>query len=76
MGSAFIAAAALLLQGVATDYWVMIAGQFLLGLGVGGTLSIISAYIGRQIAFYIRGQPIQTRQIYRLIQIGISSFGN
>ena len=47
MGSTFIAAAALLLQGAAGSYWVMVAGQFLLGLGVGGTLSIISAYIGR-----------------------------
>jgi len=47
MGSTFVAAAALLLQGAAGSYWVMVAGQFLLGLGVGGTLSIISAYIGR-----------------------------
>lgn len=47
MGSAFIAAVAMILQAIATNYWVLMAGQFLLGIGIGGTLAIISAYIGR-----------------------------
>ena len=42
-----LAAAAMVIQALAPVYWVLVAGQFLLGLGVGGTLSVISAYIGR-----------------------------
>lgn len=47
MISAFIAAIAMILQAIAANYWVLMAGQFLLGIGIGGTLAIISAYIGR-----------------------------
>jgi DHA1 family multidrug resistance protein-like MFS transporter len=47
VGSAFLAAVAMLVQAVAANYWLLLAGQFLLGLGVGGTLAVISAYIGR-----------------------------
>jgi DHA1 family multidrug resistance protein-like MFS transporter len=47
MVSAFLSAAAMIIQGVAPTYGWMIIGQFLVGLGVGGTLAVISAYIGR-----------------------------
>ncbi len=47
MGSAFIATAAMLAQGLASTYWLLILAQALLGLGIGGTLAVISAYIGR-----------------------------
>lgn len=47
VGSAFLAAAAMVCQGLAHTYWLLIGGQFFLGLGIGGTLAVISAYIGR-----------------------------
>lgn len=47
LGSALLAAAAMIYQGLARTYWVLIAGQFFLGLGIGGTLAVISVYIGR-----------------------------
>lgn len=45
--SSLLMAGALALQAIAPAYWVMIVAQALLGLAVGGTLAIISAYIGR-----------------------------
>jgi MFS transporter, DHA1 family, multidrug resistance protein len=45
--SAFLAAAAMLIQAVAPTYWLLLLGQFLLGFGIGGTLAVLSAYIGR-----------------------------
>lgn len=47
LGSALLAALALAIQAAAPTYWLLVAGQFLLGLGIGGTLSVISAYVGR-----------------------------
>ncbi|MGC9467808.1 MAG: MFS transporter [Anaerolineae bacterium] len=47
MGGAFLAAIAMVGQAMAPNYWLLLAGQFLLGLGLGGTLAVISAYIGR-----------------------------
>ena len=47
IGSAMLAAAAMIIQGLAPTYWLLVAGQFLLGLGIGGTLAVISSYIGR-----------------------------
>ncbi|MCU0521155.1 MAG: MFS transporter [Anaerolineae bacterium] len=47
VGSAMLAAVAMVIQAVAPNYWVLVTGQFVLGLGVGGTLSVISAYVGR-----------------------------
>jgi DHA1 family multidrug resistance protein-like MFS transporter len=43
--SAFSAAAGMLVQALAASYSVLIFAQILLGVGIGGTLSIISAYI-------------------------------
>jgi MFS transporter, DHA1 family, multidrug resistance protein len=45
--SAFLAAAAMLIQAAAPTYWLLLVGQFLLGFGIGGTLAVLSAYIGR-----------------------------
>lgn len=47
MGSAFLAALAMIVQGLAPAYWVLLVAQAFLGLGTGGTLAVISAYIGR-----------------------------
>lgn len=47
MLSAFLAAGAMLIQAVAPTYWLLLVGQFLLGFGIGGTLAVLSAYIGR-----------------------------
>ncbi len=47
MGSGLLAAAAMILQGMSQTYWLLMVGQFFLGLGVGGSMSVISAYIGR-----------------------------
>ncbi|MBN2002734.1 MAG: MFS transporter [Anaerolineae bacterium] len=47
LGSSLLMAGALVLQGIASAYWLMVVAQALLGLAVGGTLAIISAYIGR-----------------------------
>ncbi|MGC9346594.1 MAG: MFS transporter, partial [Anaerolineae bacterium] len=47
MASAFLAALAMIAQGLAPAYWVLVVAQAFLGLGTGGTLAVISAYIGR-----------------------------
>lgn len=47
MGSAMLAAVAMLFQAMAENYWLLLAAQVFLGFGIGGTLAIISAYIGR-----------------------------
>ena len=47
MGSAMLSAVALIAQAVAPVYPLLVVAQFFLGLGIGGTLSVISAYIGR-----------------------------
>ena len=47
MLSAFLAAGAMLIQAVAPTYWLLLVGQFLMGFGIGGTLAVLSAYIGR-----------------------------
>lgn len=47
MAGSFAAAVAMVLQGIATNYWLLLIGQALVGIGIGGTLSVISAYIGR-----------------------------
>lgn len=45
--STFVLAGAIAIQAQATAYWMLLVAQIFLGLSVGGTLSIISAYIGR-----------------------------
>ena len=47
LGSALLEAVALIVQAVSPVYWILIVAQFFLGLGVGGALAVISAYIGR-----------------------------
>jgi DHA1 family multidrug resistance protein-like MFS transporter len=47
MGSALLAALAMFAQAVAPTYWVLLAAQVFLGFGIGGTLAVISAYIGK-----------------------------
>ncbi len=47
MISAFVMSGAMLLQAWASAYWILLIAQAFLGLAVGGTLAIISAYIGR-----------------------------
>lgn len=47
MAGAFVAAAAMIIQGTAGNYWLLLLGQAMVGIGIGGTLSIISAYIGK-----------------------------
>lgn len=47
LGGALLAAAAMVLQATAANYWMLLAGQFALGLGLGSTLAVISSYIGR-----------------------------
>ena len=43
----FVLAAAIGIQALASAYWMLLVAQVFLGLAIGGTLSIISAYIGR-----------------------------
>ncbi|HOT90344.1 MAG TPA: MFS transporter [Anaerolineae bacterium] len=43
----FMLAIAIGIQAIAPAYWVLLITQIFIGLAVGGTLSIISAYIGR-----------------------------
>ncbi len=43
----FILAWAIGIQALATKYWMLLIAQVFIGLAVGGTLSIVSAYIGR-----------------------------
>jgi MFS transporter, DHA1 family, multidrug resistance protein len=47
LAGALLAAAALVGQAVATAYWTLVVWQFVLGLGMGSTLAVISSYIGR-----------------------------
>ncbi len=47
MGSAMLAAVAMFSQAMAGNYWMLLAAQVFLGFGIGGTLAIISAYIGK-----------------------------
>ena len=47
MGSAMLAAVAMIVQAVAPSYWPLLGAQVFLGFGIGGTLAIISAYIGK-----------------------------
>lgn len=44
---ALFSAAAMVMQALAPAYWVLILAQAFLGVAIGGTLAIISAYIGR-----------------------------
>ncbi len=46
MGSALLAAAATMVQAVAPTYVLMVLAQFFVGLGIGGELAVLSAYIG------------------------------
>ncbi len=45
--SALLCAVALFVQAVAPAYALLVLAQFILGLGVGGTIAVLSAYIGR-----------------------------
>lgn len=45
--SALLCAIALFVQAVAPAYALLVLAQFILGLGVGGTIAVLSAYIGR-----------------------------
>lgn len=45
--SALLCAIALFIQAVAPAYALLVLAQFVLGLGVGGTIAVLSAYIGR-----------------------------
>lgn len=47
MGSAMLAAIAMFSQAIAGSYWLLLAAQVFLGFGIGGTLAVISAYIGK-----------------------------
>ncbi|MBN1877511.1 MAG: MFS transporter [Anaerolineae bacterium] len=47
MMCAFGAGVALIVQALAPTYWMLVIAQAILGLTIGGTLAIISAYIGR-----------------------------
>jgi len=42
----FVMAGAIGIQALASTYWMLLVAQVFLGLAVGGTLSIVSAYIG------------------------------
>jgi DHA1 family multidrug resistance protein-like MFS transporter len=43
----FVLAGAIGIQALASTYWMLLVAQVFMGLAVGGTLSIVSAYIGR-----------------------------
>ncbi len=45
--SALLCAVALFVQAVAPAYALLVLAQFILGLGVGGTIAVLAAYIGR-----------------------------
>lgn len=45
--SALLCAIALFVQALAPAYALLVLAQFVLGLGVGGTIAVLSAYIGR-----------------------------
>lgn len=47
MVATFILAGAIGMQALAPAYWILLIAQVFIGLAVGGTLSIVSAYIGR-----------------------------
>jgi len=47
MIATFVLAGAIGIQALATEYWMLLIAQVFIGLAVGGTLSIVSAYIGR-----------------------------
>ena len=47
MIATFVLAWAIGVQALATKYWMLLIAQVFIGLAVGGTLSIVSAYIGR-----------------------------
>jgi DHA1 family multidrug resistance protein-like MFS transporter len=47
LACAFLSAIALSLQAFIPTYWLLIVAQVFLGFAIGGTLSVISAYIGR-----------------------------
>lgn len=47
MIATFILAGAIGMQALSPEYWMLLIAQIFIGLAVGGTLSIVSAYIGR-----------------------------
>jgi len=47
LASALLMAGAMIMQAVAPAYWMLLLAQAFLGLALGGTLAILSAYIGR-----------------------------
>jgi DHA1 family multidrug resistance protein-like MFS transporter len=47
MVATFVLAGAIGMQALAPGYWMLLIAQVFIGLAVGGTLSIVSAYIGR-----------------------------
>lgn len=47
MIATFVLAGAIGIQALASAYWMLLVAQVFMGLAVGGTLSVISAYIGR-----------------------------
>lgn len=47
VAAALVMAGAMFVQGQASAYWMLLVAQVFLGLAFGGTLSILSAYIGR-----------------------------
>ncbi len=47
VGCAFVAALAMIGQALAPTYGFLLLAQSMLGVGIGGTLAVISAYVGR-----------------------------
>ncbi|HOU14420.1 MAG TPA: MFS transporter [Anaerolineae bacterium] len=47
MVATLVLAGAIGIQALAAEYWMLLIAQVFIGLAVGGTLSIVSAYIGR-----------------------------
>jgi len=47
LGCGLLGGVALVLQGIATNYWVLLVWQVFMGVAIGGTLSALSAYVGK-----------------------------
>jgi DHA1 family multidrug resistance protein-like MFS transporter len=47
MGSAMVAAVAMLFQAMTESYWILLLAQVFLGFGIGGTLAVTSVYIAK-----------------------------
>jgi sugar porter (SP) family MFS transporter len=59
----------IVITALAGDYWTMVAGRIVMGVGVGGVSSTVPTYLGEMAPSHIRGRMLTLNQL--LIVIGL-----